>query len=76
MAMEKLTFNTSDISFAAFLVMRGKRLMKVSRERGKFEFIFENFSEDEIELEQQYVGSELPRYDAALRQIKRKLYGP
>ncbi len=71
-----MNFTTSDISLAAFLVMRGKRLLSVGRERGKFEFIFESFSESENELEQEYVRSEFPRYDAAMRQLKRRLYGP
>lgn len=71
-----MNFQTSDISLAAFLIMKGKKLISVSRERGKFEFIFESFTFEEGDLEQVYVRSEFPQYDAAMRQLKRKLYGP
>jgi len=73
---DAMNFQTSDISLAAFLIMKGKKLVSVSRERGKFEFIFEPFTLDEGDLEQVYVRSEFPQYDAAMRQLKRKLYGP
>ena len=67
-------FITSDISFAAFILMRGAKLVSVGRQRGKFEFAFDCNGE-EGRLEAEYVSSEFPRYDAALRQLKRRLYG-
>jgi hypothetical protein len=68
------TTTTSDISFAAFMLMRGMKLVSAGRSRGKFEFVFD-CNGDEAKLESEYVISEFPRYDAALRQLKRKLYG-
>ena len=54
--------------------MRGAKLVSVGRQRGKFEFVFDCNGE-EGRLEAEYVSSEFPRYDAALRQLKRRLYG-
>jgi len=68
------TFNISDISFAAFVLLRGAKLLSVGRQGGKFEFVFDCNGEEE-RLESEYVSSEFPRYDAAMRQLKRKLYG-
>lgn len=70
-----MNFATSDISLAAFLLMRGVRIMSAKREKGKFIFVFEDYENVANKLSQEYIMSEYPRYDASLRQIKRMLYG-
>jgi hypothetical protein len=69
-------YTTADISLAAFLLMRGMRIISARREKGKFVFEFENGENQAFDLSQEYVLSEYPRYDASLRQVKRMLYGP
>ena len=70
-----MNFATSDISLAAFLLMRGIRIISAKREKGKFIFVFEDYENIANELSQEYIMSEYPRYDASLRQIKRMPYG-
>lgn len=70
-----MNFETSDISLAAFFLMRGIRIISAKREKGKFIFVFEDCENVANELSQEYIMSEYPRYDASLRQIKRMLYG-
>lgn len=71
-----MNYTTADISLAAFLLMKGMRILAAKRERGKFVFEFENSENRAFDLSQEYIQSEHPRYDASLRQIKRMLYGP
>jgi hypothetical protein len=70
-----MNFATSDISLAAFLLMRGIRIISAKKEKGKFNFVFEDYENVTNELSQEYIMSEYPRYDASLRQVKRMLYG-
>jgi len=72
----KTHYTTADISLAAFLLMRGVRIISATREKGKFVFEFDDAENRALELSQEYILSEYPRYDASLRQVKRMLYGP
>ncbi len=54
--------------------MRGLTLLSASKSGNKFRFIFEN-GQDLAEIyEREYLSSDFPRYDASMKQIKRKLY--
>ena len=68
-------FTTSDISLASFLLMKNIKLLSAEKIKGKFEFTFDNNINDTQPLCQEYLISDYPRYDAALRQLKKKLYG-
>ena len=63
-------FMTSDISLASFLLTKNLLLLSAVRAKGRFEFTF-----DTQAFCQEYLMSDYPRYDAALRQLKKKLYG-
>ena len=69
-----LTYETSDIAISAYLVMRGINLVAASKIGNKFKFVFDNTSETAEAMERDYLTSDFPKYDAAMRQVKRKLY--
>jgi hypothetical protein len=64
------------MSLAAFLMMKGLTLISANRVLGKFEFIFEDQNILARSLEREYLSSEIPRYDASMRHLKRRLYNP
>ena len=68
-------YTTASISLAAFLLMKGLILIAAKRNRGCFEFIFEDQEDSAREFEQEFVMSDYPKYDAALKQVKARLYG-
>jgi len=68
------THTTSDVSLAAFLYMRGMILISCKKKGSKFEFVFEDTQNQASGFEQEYLFSEFPRYDAAVRQMKSKLH--
>lgn len=72
--MDINTYETSDISISAYLVMRGLTLVTANKVGNKFKFIFEDINNVATVYEMEYLSSDFPRYDAAMRQIKRKLY--
>lgn len=69
------TFITSDISLAAFLFMRGMSIISAKKVTGKFEFTFDDKLNVAFQLSQEYIVSDHPKFDAAMRQLKRMLYG-
>ena len=70
-----MTYTTTDMATAAFLYMRGLKLIKTERVRGKFEFTFDDKNNLANSLEQEYLRTEHPNFDAAMRKIKKAL-GP
>jgi hypothetical protein len=70
-----MTYVTSDISLAAFLFMSGMTIISAKKAGGKFEFTFDDNSNVALQLSQSYIISEHPKFDAAMRQLKRMLYG-
>lgn len=73
--MENLkTYETSDISISAYMVMKGMNLINATKIGNKFRFIFDNQSGLAETIEREYLSSDFPRYDASMRQVKRRLY--
>lgn len=68
------TYETSDIAISAYLVMRGINLVSAMKVGNKFKFTFENLDGVAENMEREYLSSDFPRYDAAMRQVKRRLY--
>ena len=68
------TYETSDIAISAYLVMRGINLVAATKVGNKFKFVFENPDHIAENMEREYLSSDFPRYDASMRQVKRKLY--
>lgn len=71
-----MLYTISDLSLASFILMRGVRLILAEKKGNKFEFTFESEKNIVESLEQEYIVSDFSKYDAAIRQLKRKLYGP
>ena len=69
-----LTYETSDIAISAYLVMRGINLVSALKIGNKFKFVFDNINEAAEAMERDYLTSDFPKYDAAMRQVKRRLY--
>ncbi len=67
------TYVTSDLSLAAFLKLRGLKLVNASKTPGgKFEFVFEdNGTADSLSID--FTNSEFAVYDANLRALKKAL---
>lgn len=68
------TYETSDIAISAYLVMRGINLIAATKAGNKFKFTFENPDSIAENMEREYLSSDFPRYDASMRQVKRRLY--
>lgn len=68
------TYETSDISISAYMVMRGISLISAAKIGNKFRFIFDNHDGHAESIEREYLSSDFPRYDASMRQVKRRLY--
>ncbi len=68
-------FETSDLSFAAFLCMRGFRLLTATREQsGRFRFVFEDPDGKASGMLTQFLSSEFPIFDNFLRVLKKRIY--
>jgi hypothetical protein len=70
------TYTTSDLALAAFLKMRGKKLVSAGKSRvGKFMFEFEDDAGACGALALEFVNGEFSAYDAQVRALKKALYG-
>jgi hypothetical protein len=68
-------YRTSDLALAAFLKMRGRRLLSAGKlPGGKFEFSFEDDGTC-ASLAMEFVNGEFSTYDAQVRALKKALYG-
>lgn len=67
-------FITSDLGFAAFLMIKGFKLFSASKDSGRFVFEFEDPESSANSLSVEYLNSEFPRYDNAVRTLKKLLY--
>jgi hypothetical protein len=67
------TYTTTDLSLAAFLKLRGLKLLSATKEgSGRFQFIFEDDGRvDALALE--FANGEFSAYDANLRALKKMI---
>jgi len=67
------TYVTTDLSLAAFLKLRGLRLLSASKHStGRFEFVFDDDgTADSLSID--FANSEFSSYDANLRSLKKTL---
>ena len=69
------TFETSDIGIAAYVMMRGIKLIKASRgNSGRFNFVFDDPSSLGAKYAVDYVNSESAKFDAHMKNLKNILY--
>jgi hypothetical protein len=69
------SFETNDMSFAAYLTMHGIKCVKAKRLGKTFKFIFADDSDEIEKLRYQYMSSESSRFDDAVRKLKKMVFG-
>ena len=68
-------YTTSDIAIAAFLMMKGMKLLSASRERsGRFRFEFDNLKNEADKFAVEFVNSESAKFDAHVKNLKNILF--
>jgi hypothetical protein len=68
-------YKTSDLALAAFLKMRGRKLLSACKlPGGRFEFNFDDDGTCSV-LAMEFVNGEFSAYDAQVRALKKALYG-
>lgn len=68
-------FTTSDIAHAAYLMLRGLKLLLATRETsGKFKFEFEDKEGIAKQLVVEYITSDYAAFDTHLKNLKKLLY--
>lgn len=73
--MNKQIYITSDIAIAAFLMMKGMRLISATRERnGRFRFEFDNTKNEADKFAVAFVNSESAKFDAHVKNLKNILF--
>ena len=69
------TYKTSDIGIAAFIMMKGLKLVEAKRSSsGRFSFVFEDPSDLGRQYAVDYVNSESARFDANMKNLKNILF--
>jgi len=64
---------TDDLSFAAYVYMRGLRVIKATEQRRggvEYRFMFEDPDEKWEEIQVEFMNSEAAQYDNSVRQLK------
>jgi hypothetical protein len=68
-------FSTNDLSFAAYMIMRGAQLLSAKRFGKSYKFTLKLTVANAQELKIAYINSESARFDAAVRDLKTILFG-
>ena len=70
-----MRYTTSDIAIAAYLMLKGFKLLSATRESsGKFKFDFEDLDQKAQSMAVEYISSEFCRFDTHLKNLKKLLY--
>ena len=73
--MNKNIYITSDIALAAFLMMKGMKLLSATRERnGRFRFEVDNTKNLADSYAVEFVNSESAKFDAHVKNLKNILF--
>ena len=68
-------YKTSDIGIAAFIMMKGLKLLEAKRSAsGRFSFIFEDPNDIGRQYAVDYVNSESAKFDANMKNLKNILF--
>lgn len=71
----KITFTTSDIAIASYLMMKGMTLIDARREKnGKFYFEFEDPNNLGNNYAIEYVNSESAKFDSHVKNLKNIIF--
>lgn len=70
-----MTYKTSDLSIAAYLMMKGMRLIDAKKNtNGQFLFEFDDPNGNGVTLAIEFTGSDCAVYDNHVRNLKKILY--
>jgi len=70
-----MTFKTSDIAIAAYLMMKGMKLIDARRlNNGRFHFEFDDPSAKGSKLAIEYVNSESAKFDSHIKNLKNIIF--
>ena len=70
-----MTYKTSDLSIAAYLMMKGLKLLDAKRSpSGQFMFEFEDLQSEAVKYAIEFTGSDFAVYDNHVRNLKKILY--
>tara|TARA_R110000824_G_scaffold357024_1_gene544341 strand:- start:882 stop:1115 length:234 start_codon:yes stop_codon:yes gene_type:complete len=70
-----LEYSTSDLSLAAFLLMKGLKLKDAKKiSSGKFNFLFDDPNDSAKKLALDFVNSEFCEFDNQVRNLKKLIY--
>lgn len=73
--MSDTVYTTSDIAIAAYLMLRGLKLLSATRETsGRFKFEFEDPKSQAKSLAVEFISSEFCVFDTHLKNLKKLLY--
>ena len=73
--MSSKKFITADIAIAAFLMMKGMKLISATRERnGRFRFEFDDPNNKADQFAVEFVNSESAKFDAHVKNLKNILF--
>lgn len=68
-------YETSDLALAAFLTLKGLKLISAKRlDSGRFEFILDDAKKEAEGLAIEFFSSEFCEYDNKIRSLKKILY--
>ena len=67
-------YRTSDLSLAAFLMMKGLLLLSANKDGPRFQFVFDDHSREADMLSIEYINSEFSKFDNSVRTLKKLLY--
>jgi hypothetical protein len=69
------TYKTSDIGIAAFIMMKGLKLIEAKRSQsGRFSFVFEDNNDLGNSYAVDYLNSESAKFDANMKNLKNILF--
>lgn len=70
-----MTFKTSDIAIAAYLMMKGMKLIDARRlNNGKFHFEFDDPHSEGNKFAIEYVNSESAKFDSHIKNLKNIIF--
>ena len=70
-----MKYITSDIAIAAFLMMKGMKLISATRERnGRFKFEFDDPKNEAGKYAVEFVNSEAAKFDAHVKNLKNIIF--
>lgn len=73
------TWQTTDMSLAAWMHARGKRIVSLQRigdRRKEFRFVFRDVEQECDSLALDFLNSDAHAFDTALRTLKKMCFGP